>query len=69
MAFSALTMGYFIRRTNLVEWVILAAATFLLYWPGLVSDLSGLVLVVVVWLSQRNRDRRDAAGGARVATA
>ena len=70
MAFSALTMGYFIRRTNVVEWVILAVATFLLYWPGLLTDLTGLALVAVVWLFQRNRDRRDgAAAGPAVATA
>jgi TRAP-type uncharacterized transport system fused permease subunit len=59
IAFSALTMGYLIRKTNLLEWVALAAATLLLYWPTLTTDLLGLVIVAIIWLSQRARNRRD----------
>jgi TRAP transporter 4TM/12TM fusion protein len=59
IAFSALTMGYFIRKTNLVEWLALAAATVLLYWPTPVTDLAGLVVVAVIWFSQRARNRKD----------
>ncbi len=55
MAFSALTMVFFIRRTNLPEWLVLAAATFLLYWPGFVTDGAGLLLVAGVYLSQKRR--------------
>ncbi|MDH3216279.1 MAG: TRAP transporter fused permease subunit, partial [Candidatus Krumholzibacteria bacterium] len=60
-AFSSLTMLYLIRRTNLLEWIALAAATLLLYWPGFLTDASGLALVGVVYLSQRARNREDAA--------
>ena len=59
MAFSALTMFYLIRKTNWLEWIVLAAATFLLFWPGFVTDGLGLVGVVLVYLSQKMRDRRD----------
>jgi len=59
LAFSALTMGFWIRRTNLLEWLVLAAATVLLYWPTLVTDGAGLVLVAVVWMSQKARNRRE----------
>ena len=60
-AFSALTMMFLIRRTNWYEWIVLAAATFLLYWPGFISDATGLLLAGLVYLSQRARDRKDAA--------
>jgi TRAP transporter 4TM/12TM fusion protein len=64
LAFSALTMGYFIRKTNLIEWLILAVATVLLYWPTLITDAAGLVLVAVVYMSQKARNRRDEQTGA-----
>jgi TRAP transporter 4TM/12TM fusion protein len=68
LAFSALTMGYFIRKTNLVEWLILAVATVLLYWPTLITDGAGLLLVAVVYVSQKARNKRDEARGVAVAT-
>ncbi len=55
IAFSALTMGFLIRRTNIPEWLVLAAATVLLYWPTYMTDAIGLILVVVVVFSQKWR--------------
>jgi TRAP-type uncharacterized transport system fused permease subunit len=52
-------MLYLIRRTNVPEWILLAAGTLLLYWPGLVTDGAGLVLVGIVYLSQRARNARQ----------
>ena len=43
---------------------MLALATFLLYWPGFLTDGIGLVLVGLVFLSQKYRDRRDLARAA-----
>jgi TRAP transporter 4TM/12TM fusion protein len=60
MAFSALTMLYLIRKTNVIEWLLLAAATLLLYWPGFVSDGAGLVVVGIVYLLQKARNSKDA---------
>ncbi len=68
LAFSALTMGYFIRRTNLLEWVVLAIATVLLYWPTLLTDGIGLLLVGAVYMSQKARNRRDEQKGAPAVT-
>ena len=53
VAFAALTMFFFIRKTSLLEWIVLAAATLLLYWPGFVTDGAGLILVALVWASQK----------------
>jgi TRAP transporter 4TM/12TM fusion protein len=53
IAFSALTMGFLLRRTTLAEWLILAGATFLLYWPGYITDAIGLLLVAAVYLKQK----------------
>ncbi len=66
MAFAALTMAFFIRKTNLLEWVVLAAATVLLYWPTFLTDGAGLLLVALVWASQTylNKDKADPAAGA-----
>ena len=63
LAFSALTMGFFIRKTNLIEWLVLAVATVLLYWPTLITDGAGLLLVGAVYLSQKARNRRDEQAG------
>ncbi len=59
MAFSALTMLYLIRETNWAEWLLLAAATVLLFWPGFITDALGIVLVAAVYGSQKLRNRRD----------
>jgi TRAP transporter 4TM/12TM fusion protein len=69
MAFSALTMFYLLRKTNIPEWLLLAVATVLLFWPGFITDGLGLVLVALVIISQRARNRRDLGGGAVAAPA
>jgi TRAP transporter 4TM/12TM fusion protein len=68
LAFSALTMGFWIRKTNLIEWLVLAVATVLLYWPTLVTDAAGLLLVAAVWMSQKARNRRDEQAGTPAVT-
>ncbi len=62
IAFSAMTMAFWIRRTTLIEWLILAVATVLLYWPTIPTDLAGLALVGYVWFVQRAKNKRDKAG-------
>ncbi len=59
IAFSALTMLYWVRKTTIPEWLLLAVGTVLLYIPGLVTDLSGLVIVGVVWMLQHRKNKRD----------
>ncbi len=59
LAFSALTMFYFIRRTNVIEWSLLAAATVLLYWPSIITTVVGLALSALVYLSQKGRGRHE----------
>jgi TRAP-type uncharacterized transport system fused permease subunit len=59
MAFSALTMLYLIRKTSVIEWLLLAAATVLLYWPSFVTNSIGLVMVALVYLSQRSRGKQE----------
>jgi TRAP transporter 4TM/12TM fusion protein len=68
LAFSALTMGFWIRKTNLIEWLVLAVATVLLYWPTLITDGAGLLLVAAVWMSQKARNRRDEQAGTPAVT-
>ena len=41
------------------RFAVLAAATLLLYWPGFVTDGAGLLLVTLVYMSQKWRDKRD----------
>ena len=59
IAFSALTMFFLIRKTNIIEWLLLAAGTILLYWPTLITDGAGLVLVVLVVFMQKARNKKD----------
>ena len=59
IAFSSLTMLFWIRKTSLPEWLLLLAATILLYWPTIVTDVAGLALVALVWTLQKTKNRRD----------
>lgn len=59
LAFSSLTMFYFIRRTSWPEWIILAAATVLLYWPTIITDVAGLVLWAIVYALQKTKNTRE----------
>jgi TRAP transporter 4TM/12TM fusion protein len=59
IAFSALTMLYLIRKTNIFEWLLLAAGTLLLFWPTFITDGAGLVLVALVIIMQKARDKKD----------
>lgn len=61
IAFSALTMLFWLRRTNIIEWLILGAGTILLYWPTLVTDAAGIGLVAIVLFSQIARNKKDQA--------
>jgi TRAP transporter 4TM/12TM fusion protein len=58
IAFSALTMMYWIRRTTIPEWLLLAVATIFLYWPTFITDAAGLCIVGFVWLLQRKKNSR-----------
>ena len=59
IAFSALTMFYLIRKTSFLEWLLLAAGTFLLYWPTLITDGAGLVVVALVIFMQKAKNKKD----------
>ncbi len=59
IAFSSLTMFFWVRRTTWTEWIVLAAATVLLYWPTIPTDLAGLVLVAFVWFRQHTKNKRE----------
>jgi len=62
VAFSALSMGYLRRRTRWFEWLLLAGATLLLYWPSWTSGVLGLLTVAVVgWLQRGGRGGGEGA--------
>jgi len=47
IAFGSLTMGYFMCPTNIVEWLIAAVATILLFFPEILSDPTPLPKIAV----------------------
>jgi len=62
VAFSIWTMGYFHRRTRLLEWLALGVASLLCFVPGdlvlenvpgYALDLAGIAIVILVYLWQR----------------
>ncbi|MEA3465851.1 MAG: TRAP transporter fused permease subunit [Thermodesulfobacteriota bacterium] len=59
IAFSSLTMMYWIRRTSVPEWLLLAVATLLLYWPTFITDASGMIVVSIVWFMQKAKDKKE----------
>ncbi len=71
IAFGSLTMGYLLCGTKLVEWIICAVATIVLFFPHLVKwaigvdaptlivDVIGIGLWVMVFFMQKIRIRKD----------
>lgn len=57
LAFSAMTMGYLVRRTTFPEWVFFAAATVLCFVPGVFTDLAGMGMVGLLWWWQKRKNR------------
>jgi TRAP transporter 4TM/12TM fusion protein len=62
VAFSIMSTAYFLVRTSLLEWLVLAAATILCFLPTLATDLVGIGLFVLVYLGQRHRLLRKGTG-------
>jgi TRAP transporter 4TM/12TM fusion protein len=60
LAFSALTMGYLVRRTTIIEWIFFAVATVLCYTPGLVTDSTGILMVLALIFWQKRKNRLEA---------
>lgn len=60
IAFSALTMGYLIRKTTVLEWIIFALGTFLCYHPDLKSDILGIGIIFMVYFWQRYKNKKEA---------
>ncbi len=59
IAFSATTMMFWFRRTTIPEWLLLATGTLFLYWPTLVSDGIGLVMVGLVIFMQIAKNKKE----------
>jgi len=53
--FSIMSTGYFYIKTNLIEWLLLAAATLLAFVPSLVTGIAALLIFVAVFIWQRKR--------------
>lgn len=65
VAFSIMSTGFFLIRTTLVEWLLLAAATVLAFIPGLVTDATAIGIFVAVYFWQRRGLRLSTQGGVR----
>jgi TRAP transporter 4TM/12TM fusion protein len=53
--FSIVSTGYFYARTNLIEWLLLAAATVLAFIPSITTGIAAVVIFGGVYLWQRKR--------------
>lgn len=53
--FSIVSTGFFYTRTNIVEWLLLAVATFLAFVPSIASGLSAIAIFAAVFFWQRKR--------------
>ncbi|MCB0065174.1 MAG: TRAP transporter large permease subunit, partial [Caldilineaceae bacterium] len=60
IAFSAITMGYLVRRTTVLEWIVAALGAFLCFFPNLPTDLAGIAIIAAVWFWQRYDVKRQA---------
>ena len=53
--FSIVSTGYYYVRTNLIEWLLLAAATVLAFFPYFTTGIAAVVIFGAVYLWQRKR--------------
>lgn len=60
IAFSAVTMGYLVRKTTWWEWIIFAFGTFLCFFPNIPTDLAGIAIIAAIWFWQRYDVKRRA---------
>jgi len=67
IAFSSLTMFYWLRKTTIPEGLMLAVATILLYWPTLITDAAGIAITAVVLFMQVAKNKKDQAATPAVA--
>jgi TRAP transporter 4TM/12TM fusion protein len=52
-------IGWFIRETNVVERLLLVVGAILLIKPGIYTDIMGVVLLLVVIILQKARQKKD----------
>jgi TRAP-type uncharacterized transport system fused permease subunit len=57
--FSIMSTAYFYIRLNLLEWLLLAAATLLAFIPNIVSGVAAIAIFAMVYLWQRKRAGGD----------
>jgi TRAP transporter 4TM/12TM fusion protein len=59
--FSIVSTGFFHVRTTLIEWLLLAGATVLAFFPTLTSGIGSVCIFVAVYLWQRRRSTAQLA--------
>ena len=59
LAFSAMTMGYLVRKTTIPEWIFFAVATVLCFVPGFWTDATGMAMVAALWWWQKRKNRQE----------
>lgn len=59
IAFSVVSMFYLVRKTTWWEWIVAAFGTFLCFWPSLLTDTIGVLIVGSVWFWQWYDVRRQ----------
>lgn len=68
IAFSAVSMGYLVRRTTWWEWLIFAFGTFLCFFPNIPTDIAGVAIVASIWFWQRYDVKRTQLRSAQTIT-
>jgi TRAP-type uncharacterized transport system fused permease subunit len=59
--FSIVSTGFFHVRTTLIEWLLLAGATVLAFFPTLTAGAGSVCIFVAVYLWQRRRSTAQLA--------
>jgi len=64
--FSIVSTGYFYARMNLLEWLLLAAATVLAFIPSFTTGIAAVIIFGAVYLWQRKRAANQITAGSVV---
>lgn len=57
IAFAGMMQGCWIKKTNILERILLGFAAFCLFIPNIISDLVGVILLIIVTMINKNKSK------------
>lgn len=56
--FAVFFEGYFVRKLNWPERIIIGISSWLLFWPETISNIAGIIITIIMWLYLKKTKNR-----------